>query len=392
MKKLLTLSLLIFVTVSSFAQTGNEKRSAFHFSFFPPLSTNGRYAAEYTNTTSLSLLVGLSQNEEVVSIAGLANIIKNNANGFQLAGLGNFAGNSGNGIMISGLANIVINDYSGFQMGGLFNTASRLYGMQIGGLGNIAGDVIGFQMGGVGNITGNLIGFQMGGLGNITGNAIGFQFGGVGNIAGNISGFQLGGLGNIAGDVSGFQFGGVFNYAKKVSGVQFAGLVNIAESSDYPIAILNIIKNGEYGIGVSYNELGSAMLTLRSGGRVTYGIIGIGYNHKATGNWFTTEAGFGAHINIAKWFRINNEIKGGHICNYTGENKFNVNYANYSLLPAFRPIRNLEIFFGPSINYMQADNADDKSMFPKNPLWEKESATRLQQLYIGWQVGIQFIF
>ena len=392
MKKLLILCLLISVTATSFAQTGNEKRSAFHLSFFPPLSTNGKFASEYTNATSVSLLVGISNNEEIFSIAGLANIVKNNANGFQLAGLLNYAANSGNGAMISGLANIVRNGYNGFQMGGLFNTASRLYGAQAGGLGNIAGDVIGFQMGGLGNIAGNTVGFQLGGFGNITGNAIGFQFGGVGNIAGNISGFQLGGLGNIAGYVSGFQFGGVFNYAKRVSGVQFAGLVNIAESSDYPIAILNIIKNGEYGISASYNELGSAMLTFRSGGRVTYGIIGVGYNHKADGNWFTTEAGFGAHINILKWFRINNEIKGGHIGNYTGENKFNVNYANYALLPAFRPLRNLEIFFGPSINYIQADNADDKSMFPKNSLWEKSSATRLQQLYIGWQVGIQFIF
>lgn len=313
----------------SFAQTGNEKRSAFHLSFFPPLSTNGKNAVDYTNSASISLLVGVSKNETTFSLAGLATIVKNDAHGFQLAGLLNYTGNNGSGFMFSGLANIVRNDYRGLQFAGLVNTAGKL------------------------------------------------------------GGFQFGGLGNVAGDVSGFQFGGLFNVARRVSGVQFAGLVNVAQSSDCPIAILNFIKEGEYSVGVSYNETGSAMLTFRSGGRVTYGILGVGYNHKTKDDGVVTEAGLGAHINILKWLRINNEIKGGSIGSFSSTDTF---YTNYALLPAFRAGRHFEVFGGPSINYMQTDNIANKNMFPGNSLWKKHADSKLQQLYIGWQAGVQFVF
>lgn len=248
-----------------------------------------------------------------------------------------------------------------------------------------------FALGGLANIiTNDASGFQLAGLLNYAGNSgSGFMLSGLTNIVRNdYRGFQFAGLGNIAGDVRGFQFGGVFNVAKRVSGVQFAGLVNIAESSDCPIALLNIIKDGEYGIAVTYNEIGSVMATFRSGGRITYGILGIGYNHKSKDQGFVTEGGFGAHINITKWFRLNNEIKGGNIGDFSDTDTF---YANYALLPAFRLNHHFEIFGGPSINYMQTDNIENKSMFPSNSLWKKHTDTKLQQVYIGWQVGVQFV-
>ena len=34
------------------------------------------------------------------------------------------------------------------------------------------------------------------------------------------------------------------------------------------------------GVAVTYDALGSTIATFRSGGRYTYGIIGVGYNHK----------------------------------------------------------------------------------------------------------------
>lgn len=361
MKKLIILCTLFFVATVSFAQTEmeNEKRSAFHFSFLPPLSTHGKFAADYTNSSSFSLLAGLSKNEEYFALAGLANIVRNDANGFLLSGLFNYAGNEGKGFLLSGLANIVSNDYTGFQLSGLVNKTNHVNGFQFGGLGNIAADVKGIQ------------------------------FGGLGNIAADVKGVQFGGLGNIAADVKGFQFGGLFNVAGKVSGVQFAGLVNIAESSDWPIALLNIIKNGEYGVAVTYNEAGSTMVTFRSGGRVTYGILGAGYNHKTKDKGYATEGGFGAHIPVTDWFRINNEIKGGSIGNFSDNGTL---YANYALLPAFRIAPHFELFGGPSINYMQTDNVENRDMFPGNSLWKRYTESKLQQLYIGWQAGIQFVF
>lgn len=291
-----------------------EKKSAVHVSFIPPLSTNGVKAGEYTNMFSLNLLAGISNNERAFTLGGLTNVIRNNSVGFQLAGLGNYVGNEGRGMLLSGLTNIVKNHYSGFQFAG---------------------------------------------------------------------------LANVSGDIDGFQFAGLFNVAKNVSGVQFAGLLNIADHSDYPIGLINIIKDGEMSIAATYNEIGTAGITFRSGGKVTYGILGVGYNHKTKGDAFAVLGGFGGHININSWFRINNELAGETFGDFSDEITFK---AGYALMPAFRIGQHVELFGGPSINYMQTDDADNHKLFPRNSLWTKEGSSKLQQIYIGYQVGVQYIF
>lgn len=233
----------------------------------------------------------------------------------------------------------------------------------------------------------------------ITNDAKGFLFAGLGNIIKNdLSGVQFAGVMNIAKEVSGFQFAGVINKAKNVNGVQFAGIINIAENSDYPIGLINIIKNGEKSIAISYNETGSLMATFRSGGRVTYGIIGVGYNHKTSGRSYVTEAGFGIHINCLPWFRINNELKVA--CFGFSDNPFIVNdgklnntviSTNYSLLPAFKISPHIELFGGPSLNYMNLGNTNKELDFGHS-IWKQSGSTRLQQIYVGYQVGIQYIF
>ena len=325
----------------------NEPHSAVQVSFFPPLSTNGFHSGRYSNDFSFNILAGVSKNERAFAFGGLANIIKNDAEGFQFAGLVNYTGGEGCGVQIGGLTSIVRGNYKGVQFGGLFNTAGDVRGAQIGGLFNIARD--------------------------------------------DAEGFQFGGLFNKAGDVNGVQFAGLFNVAKNVHGVQFAGLVNVADHSDYPIGLVNIIKDGEMGIAVGYNEIGTASLTFRSGGRVLYGILGVGYNHKVENNKeaFGVTAGYGAHINILPWLRINNELTVESVVIDFKKSAFK---AGYALLPAFR-LGRFELFGGPSINFMQTDEPGMRKLFPSQSLWKKERASgRLQQVFIGWQVGLQVLF
>lgn len=203
---------------------------------------------------------------------------------------------------------------------------------------------------------------------------------------------------NIAENVSGVQFAGLINKARNVNGVQFAGLVNMAENSDYPIGFINIIKNGEKGIAITYNELGSIMTTFRSGGKVTYGIIGIGYNHKTSGRSYATEVGWGIHINCLSWFRIKNELKVS--CFGFSDNPLILNddklsntviNSNYSILPSFKISPHFELFGGPSLNYMNSGNANKEFDF-KRYIWKQSSSTRLQRIYVGYQVGIQCLF
>lgn len=257
-----------------------------------------------------------------------------------------------------------------------------------------------FSFAGLSNvITNDAKGFQFAGLSNFIGNnGKGVSFSGLANITkGSYSGFQFAGIINIAKNVNGFQFAGLINKAKNVNGVQFAGIINISENSDFPIGLINIIKNGEKGIAVTYNELGSTMVTFRSGGEVTYGIIGVGYNHKVSNRAYTVEAGFGAHINCLSWLRINNELKVasfGYSNNplIADSNLSNpVFHVNYSLMPAFRISRHFELFGGPSINYINARNTDSELM-SNHSIWKQSSSTRLQQIYVGYQVGVQYIF
>lgn len=329
MKKVLALLLFAFTCSTLFAQASTEKKSTFQLSFCPPLSTNGMYSSQYTNTFSINLLAGISKNEEAFTWGGLANIILNDAKGFQMAGLANYVGNDGLGFQNAGLANINKNKFSGFQMAGLLNTAS------------------------------------------------------------DVNGVQFAGLMNKAGDISGFQFAGLINIAKRVNGVQFSGLINIAEDSDCPIGLINIIKNGEKGIAVTYDAIGSTVVSFRSGGKYTYGILGVGYNHKASNNSLVTEGGLGVHIPVTSWFRINNELKASTIGNNTEEPVFN---AGYSILPAFRIGKHVELFAGAGINYMDTKDVSNHKMFPNHSLWKKNCSTRLQQLYIGYQFGLQYIF
>lgn len=329
MRKITILLAFVFISGIVYPQTNTKKEAAVQISFIPPMSTQGSYSAEYSNAFSFNILAGISKNENGFTFGGLTNIVKDSTKGLQFAGLCNSVGNQGKGVLFSGLLNTVRNDYKGVQFAGLTN------------------------------------------------------------MSGSTNGLQFAGLANISKNVEGFQFAGLINIAHNVSGVQLAGLINIAENSDIPIGFLNIIKNGEYGISLTYNEVGSTIVSLRSGGKYTYGIIGLGYNHKIKRNGMITEGGIGAHTNIMKWFRLNHEIKFESIGNFSD---YFILKGGYSLIPAFRITKHIELFGGPAINYMITNKPENIEMFPKKSIWNKSVGTNYHQVYIGYQCGIQYIF
>ncbi len=123
------------------------------------------------------------------------------------------------------------------------------------------------------------------------------------------------------------------------------------------------------GVAVTYDALGSTVATFRSGGRYTYGIIGVGYNHKTENNSLVAEGGFGAHIPVTSWFRINNELKASTIGNDSDEPVLNT---GYSLIPSFRIGKHIELFGGVGINYMMTKDVSNSKIFPNHSLWKKD--------------------
>ncbi len=373
--KLLTticLSMFILSGVYVHAQSNEGKTSVVKFSVWDPVGTNGKEAKEYTNTFSLNLLYGRSKSERSFVLSGLATVVEQDAHGIQISGLANIVGGNTNGLSLSGLLNI----------------SENVRGISISGLSNIAEEINGLQLTGLGNIAQNVKGFQIAGLGNIAENVSGLQFAGLGSIAQNLNGVQIGGLGNIAQNVKGLQFGGLYNIADRVQGVQF-GFINVANHSDYPIGVINLIKDGEKGVALTFDEMLNVMASFRSGGRVLYGIVGAGYNFDYSKGLLAIETGLGAHINCAPKFRINTEVS---YTTMTDWKYLEISRSALRVLPAYRISEYLEIFGGPSLNYVQTNDAALFDMMPGGSIWDETKACGKQQVNIGYTVGLHYNF
>ena len=344
----------------------------------------------YTSHDTKGVMIGglanwVNSGFDGLQLGGLANITRD-ARAIQIAGLTNISKEL-YGIQISGLTNISQDAY-GLQLAGLFNVSYDLYGMQLAGLFNCAKNVHGLQLAGLTNTSKDLYGLQISGLTNIAQDTYGLQLAGLFNVSHDLYGIQLAGLFNCAKDVYGLQFAGLVNVAKRARGVQFAAILNVAEESDFPIGLINIIKQGDKGVALTYDILGNAVMSFRSGGKYTYGILGVGYNTQIEER-LVVEAGYGLQIPVCRWLDVNNEFKAttmGYNSGYTRSN------FSYLLAPSLTLWRHCNLFAGASINYFMSDRASAATLLPNAGLWRKEGDRGIGQLYLGYQVGVQYVF
>ena len=330
----------------------NKKQPA-HIGFVYPISSNGKQAAQYTNNFSMHALTGVSRNETGMAMAGISLVIKDSAAGLQMAGISNHIGKTASGV----------------QLAGIINTMGTSKGLSAAGIANIAGDA---------NV-------QLAGISNYARQAQGFQAAGIINKASK-AGAQMAGISNIAADIEGVQIAGIFNKAKKVKGAQIAGILNIADSSDYAIGIINIIKNGTYTLSASIDESATSLLSFRSGGRIMYGIIGLGYNGKAERDLWAFEVGLGVHLLARKQFSLQAEITNTGLFNFKGGE-----YYKYAVrvLPAFRLSNRFSLWAGPSFAYIHTDIPETIDFV--HTLWDKQNNHNnvTQQLAFGFIGGVQ---
>ena len=399
---------------------------------FAVATNRRRQAAEVIPSVNI---IGVSKNKKSLALGGLGNVVREKAYGLQIGGLYNHVGDIGRGVAIAGLANTTLGSYYGVQLGGLWNYTSLdtkgvmigglgnwvnsgfdglqlgglanitrdaraiqvagltniskgLYGIQISGLTNISQDAYGLQLAGLTNISKDVYGLQVGGLTNIAQDTYGLQLAGLFNVSHDLYGMQLAGLFNCAKDVYGLQFAGLVNVAKRARGVQFAAILNVAEESDFPIGLINIIKQGDKGVALTYDMLGNAVMSFRSGGKYAYGILGVGCNAQIEER-LVVEAGYGLQIPVCRWLDVNNEFKAttmGYNSGYTRSN------FSYLLAPSLTLWRHCNLFAGASINYFMSDRASAATLLPNAGLWRKEGDRGIGQLYLGYQVGVQYVF
>ena len=317
------IALMLGYGINVMAQEGKTNHA--HVGIIYPLSTNGKTAPADTNNLSLHLIAGISQQENTCLIAGVSGVVKGNAYGTMVSGVSNHVGGSAKGVQIAGVLNQIKQDAEGAQIAGLINHSGRSKGIQIAGLMNKSGDAT-------------------------------------------------------------TQVAGLINVAKRVKGVQLAGLVNIAEQSDYPIGILNIIKEGELQVGLTVDEGSSTMVTLRSGGRVLYGILGLGYNFKYEEARYALEGGIGAHLVSAGAFRLNVELATAAMTNFEdgvyGKQRLGV-------LAGFRITPGIELFAGPTFNHLLFESGQ-QDIRNGHYLWNWDGDDVSNGFFVGGLVGLQF--
>jgi len=365
---LLLLIPVLFLAPALQAQSNRE--SNIHIGFIYPVSSNGKLAGDYTNHCSFHAIAGLSGNEDGATFAGFANIIRNHARGAQFAGFLNY---------INGTA-------TGGQFAGFMNyTGKTTRGIQAAGFANITGNITGAQLSGFTSISRNHAQVQASGFMSLAKTAR-MQLSGFINIADRISGAQLGGFINTAKNVKGTQVAGFINVAKKVTGVQLAGFINIADSSEYPIGLINIVKNGEMSIGATIDETLTGLVTFRSGGKYLYGILGAGLNVKENDALYALEGGLGLHVPLAKNFRVNMESTLLVLTDFEVGHYFRT---TYKVLPAVRAGR-FGLFAGPTFNCVTLSHAKGVNLV-SNYAYERKRLQHFAGLYFGAIAGIQFM-
>ena len=95
--------LFVLEAFSAFSQSSNE--NSIHIGLVYPISNHGVQAKNYTNVFSLNGIAAVSRAEKGLTIAGVTNVIKENAAGLQIAGVSNHVGGSSKGLLIAGVAN-----------------------------------------------------------------------------------------------------------------------------------------------------------------------------------------------------------------------------------------------------------------------------------------------
>jgi hypothetical protein len=350
----------IILLTSFFAFAQKDSTAAVHIGFIYPVSSNGKNAASYTNRFSLHAIAGLSKAETGFTLASVANVIRQDASGVQIAGVTNVIGNSASGAQLAGVANITGNSASGAQIAGFANvTRNEAKGAQVAGFMNLAGNAGAAQVAGFTNIARK-----------------------------DAKGLQLAGFFNKGNEVN-TQVAGFANVAKKVKGIQLAGFINIADSSDYPIALFNFIKNGEKSVAVTLDETMTGIVSFRSGGRVLYGIAGIGYNFKDNPkDMYAIEAGLGAHVPAGRNLRVNIEAISHTLTDFEGGSYFK---NSLRILPALKFGNRFEVFAGPTLNYVSYERENDYD-FVKKYIWKNNKSTDFQGLFVGFNTGVQLLF
>ncbi len=316
--------------------------SPYQISMTPGLSSHGFIRSQIVNKFSLNIIGGATAGVSGVELGGVFNINQYDMRGVQVGGVFNAVGGNVGGAQLAGIANRVFASVNGVQVAGVINKADTVRGVQLAGIANTAKEAKGTV--------------QIAGL-----------------------------LNNSAADV-GIQVAGIVNKAKGVKGFQLAGIVNIADSNDYPIGLLNLIKNGERNLSLAIDEESYLGLQFRSGGRVLYSILSVQAALADDGqSKYAFEAGLGAVLLRRKKFSVRGEIVSRN--HLTDKFKMLDNHrSSFRIIPAYQLSNSLSLFLAPSFNYAEKDEDAPSAAGTQWKAWRRDRTRNT--FYGGGMAGL----
>lgn len=310
--------------------------SPYQISMTPGLSTHGFIRSQIVNKFSLNIIGGATAGVKGLELGGVFNINQYDMQGMQMAGVFNTVGGNVKGVQVAGVGNRVFAEVKGVQLAGVLNKVDTVRGVQIAGVVNMANEAPGT--------------------------------------------IQIAGILNASQSTVASQIAGIANKAKKVKGLQLAGIINIADSSDYPIGLLNFIKNGEKSLALAINEESYLGLQFRSGGRVLYSLLSI--NVALEGNRpekYAFEAGLGAVLLNRSKFSLRTEIATRNLL--TEKFKMLDNHqSSLRVIPAFKLSDRISIFAAPSLNYAERD---ENTISGGRTVWKVWRRDRTRNTFYG---------
>ena len=266
-----------------------------------------------------------------------------------------------------GAVGAVSRDVDGVSINGALGITTRsLRGAQIAGAINVtAGDASGAQIAGAINVVrGDVNGAQIAGALDVTAGATsGAQIAGAINVSGRVDGAQIAGAINVAGgDVNGAQIAGAVNVASgRVHGLQL-GVINVADESDAPIGIVNVIKRGRHHVDVWGSESGLFMVGGQLGGKYTHAILGVGVRPGPDGARFAFGGGIGFHVDASDKLGIDVDFLHHDLSAFSATRSVQMSQAR--VLFDFELISRVRVFAGPTFNVLESNDPTDVNPSP----------------------------
>ncbi len=282
------------------------------------------------------------------------------------------------------------------------NETEILRGAQISTIYNVAQqNAIGGQVANIFNYANNVTGGQVANIVNIANDLTGVQFSNIANIAiGNARGVQVSNIANIAvKDFTGLQASVIANVATgNVKGAQ-VGFINICKGDcDFQLGFINYSRNGIFEIGASYTTNKRTRISLNSGNKYLYTVLGayVDPSHFSiegteikTGTAFF---GLGTRLNIWK-FNFDFEVLANEVffvnTQKDVDNKKRVEtewYPTTRFSVGFTPIKHLRLFAGAALSYQVSSNEKAFTTMTKNIVWDAGKVT----VYPEFDFGLRF--